>query len=123
MRRITLLNLCAPARGDPIAICPHCWGVNVLAERLCGHCGADMHLLLQESGGLRATAPVQSPVPVRARHRLSLLQRALVFGFILLLAAAHVIGAFYMGTRLAASGLQPGAPLFPLTPVRPTGSP
>lgn len=119
MRSFKPPNLCAPASGGPISICPHCWGVNVLAERLCGRCGADMHLLLQESGGARATAPVQSPVPVRARNRLSPLQRALVFCFVLLLAAAHVIGALYFGTRRAGAMPPDASPIFPLVPARP----
>ena len=116
-RSLRLRNVCAPVSGGPISICPHCWGVNVLAERLCGRCGADMHMLLQESGGARATAPVQSPVPVRARQRLSPLQRALVLCFVVLLAAAHLIGALYLGSRRVAAGVQPGAPVFPLAPT------
>lgn len=50
-----------------------------------------MELVLQESGGLRRTAPVQSPVPVRAR--LSVGQRVVVLGFVVLLVAAYVLGA------------------------------
>lgn len=46
-------------------------------------------MLLQESGGLRRTAPVQSPVPVRGR--LTVVQRVLVFGFVVLLALVHVV--------------------------------
>lgn len=45
-------------------VCPHCWMVNPGPFVLCARCGADMRTLLQESGGLRRTAPVQSPVPV-----------------------------------------------------------
>jgi hypothetical protein len=56
-----------------------------------------MNLLLQESGGLRRTAAVQSPVPVRAT--LSLLQRVLVFTFVVLLAMAHLLAGFN-GPRL-----------------------
>lgn len=95
MRLFDVHSLFAPQHGEPIAVCPHCWGVNVRAERLCGRCGADMHLLLQESGGLRATAPVQSPVPVRALNRLTPLQRALVLCFLLVLVAAQLVGAFW----------------------------
>ena len=116
MARLGFRNVCAPAAGGPISICPHCWGVNVLVERLCGRCGADMHLLLQESGGLRATSPVQSPVPVRARGRLSPLQRALVLCFVVLLAAAHLVGALYMGTRRAV-GVAPIPPTPFVPPV------
>jgi len=94
-----LRSVYAPVGGEPIAVCPHCWGVNAPAGRLCGRCGADMHLVLQESGGLRSTAAVQSPVPVRARNRLTPLQRALILCFVLLLFVAHVVGALYMGSR------------------------
>lgn len=86
-----------------LRVCPHCWGVNPTAERLCGRCGADMLLLLQESGGLRRTAAVQSPMPVRPR--LSPFQRALVLGFVVLLALAHLLGA------LQGIGRKPGLPL------------
>jgi hypothetical protein len=99
----------SPQRAEPIAVCPHCWGVNVRAERLCGRCGADMHLLLQESGGLRATAPVQSPVPVRVRDRLTPLQRALVLCFLLILVAAQFVGAFLGSWRVVAA-VQPARP-------------
>ncbi len=55
---------------------------------------ADMSTLLQESGGMRATAPVQSPVPVRAGSRLSRGQRLVVLGFVVLLALAQILAAF-----------------------------
>lgn len=109
MRLPSIHSLCAPERGEPIAVCPHCWGVNVRAERLCGRCGADMYMLLQESGGLRATAPVQSPVPVRVRQRLTPLQRALVLCFLLILVAAQFVGAF-LGTWRAAPAFFPAQP-------------
>ena len=109
MRLDHVQNFGAPPRNEPIAVCPHCWGVNVRAERLCGRCGADMHLLLQESGGLRATAPVQSPVPVRVRDRLSPLQRVLVLCFLLILVAAQFVGAF-LGNWRAAAAIQPAQP-------------
>ncbi|MBI4544385.1 MAG: zinc ribbon domain-containing protein [Gemmatimonadetes bacterium] len=83
----------APGGGE-LSVCPHCWYVNPRAARLCARCGADMALLLQESGGLRHTAPVQSPVPVRAGARLSAVQRALVLGFVALLAFASLVAAF-----------------------------
>jgi predicted amidophosphoribosyltransferase len=79
----------------PISICPHCWEVNRRAPRLCGRCGADMTLLLQESGGLRATAAVQSPVPVRVGARLSPIQRILVLVFVAILFAAQIMSAIY----------------------------
>lgn len=88
-----------------LSVCPHCWAVNARTERLCARCGADMRLLLQESGGLRRTAAIQSPVPVRPR--LSILQRAMVLTFLLLLALAQVLGAIH------GLGRRPGAPLPP----------
>lgn len=65
------------------------------AFRLCGRCGADMALALQESGGLRRTAPVQSPVPVRGRGGLSPLQRLLILFFVFILFVAQIISALY----------------------------
>jgi hypothetical protein len=98
-------------RPRGISVCPHCWGVGRPGIRLCGRCGADTSLLLQESGGLRRTAPVQSPVPVGVRHRLSLVQRLLVLGVLAALAAVHVLGA------LAHDRGRPGLPLsHPLGP-------
>jgi len=78
-----------------MAVCPHCWEINHHAQRLCGRCGADMHLVLQESGGLRMTAPVQSPMPVRARDRLSPVQRTFVLCVVLVLFAVQVLVAIY----------------------------
>ena len=75
-----------------MVVCPHCWQVNRYSERLCGRCGGDMTLLLQESGGLRATAPVQSPVPVGVRARLGPVQRAVVLGCALLVVLAMLVG-------------------------------
>lgn len=91
----TRIALPADAELRPISICPHCWEVNRWASRLCGRCGADMTLLLQESGGLRATAAVQSPVPVRVGSRLSPLQRFLVLVFVVILFAAQVMSAVF----------------------------
>ena len=91
----TRIALPFDADSRPIAICPHCWEVNRRAPRLCGRCGADMTLLLQESGGLRATAAVQSPVPVRVGARLSLVQRVLVLIFAAILFAAQVMSAVH----------------------------
>ena len=87
----------AHAPAGSLAVCPHCWNVNRYALRLCGRCGADMHLLLQESGGLRRTAAVQSPVPVRVGSRLSLKQRVLVLGFVIALVAAQILAAVFAG--------------------------
>jgi hypothetical protein len=54
-----------------------------------------MTLILQESGGLRATAAVQSPVPVRVGARLSPVQRVLVLVFVAILFAAQIMTAIY----------------------------
>lgn len=71
------------------SICPHCWMVNPGPFRLCSRCGAQMDSCLQESAGLRRTAPVQSPVPVGPR--LSRLQRVLVAAFLAILALTYLI--------------------------------
>ena len=84
---------------DRLTVCPHCWEVNVRAFRLCGRCGADMHMVLQESGGARRTAPVQSPVPVRASARLSPAQRTLLLAFVLLLVLAQIALALQATAR------------------------
>lgn len=89
-------SLFAPAGAMP-AVCPHCWMVNPGPFRLCGRCGADMDTLLQESGGLRRTAPIQSPVPVRAAGRLSPIQRVLIGAFLVVLALSHL--AFLLPVR------------------------
>lgn len=65
--------------------------VNPGAFRLCSRCGAAMDTHLQESAGLRRTAPVQSPVPVGAGERLSGFQRTLVGVFVAFLALAYLI--------------------------------
>lgn len=109
--RGNLRNAFAPAAVGVLAVCPHCWEVNPRAVRLCGRCGADMHLALQESGGLRATAPVQSPVPVGVRERLSPLQRMVILTLTLLLVAAHVLLAWSM----IACVLRPTTPAPPPT--------
>jgi hypothetical protein len=69
------------------SICPHCWNVNPGPFRLCARCGASMETFLQESGGLRRTPAVQSPVPVA--RRLSIPQRVVLGLFVLLLALAY----------------------------------
>lgn len=94
-------------------MCPHCWEVNVLATPLCERCGADMRLILQESGGARRTAPVQSPIPVRVL-RLSTLQRLLLLCFLLLMFAMHVIGTLYASARRLAPPTGRAAPVAPL---------
>lgn len=66
--------------------------VNAGPFELCGRCGARMDTHLQESGGLRRTAPVQSPVPVG--QALTPLQRLLVVTFVALIALMHLLVAF-----------------------------
>lgn len=97
MKPLDLRNASAPER-DLLSVCPHCWEVNIRAHRLCGRCGADMHTVLQESGGLRWTAAVQSPVPVRGTSALSLTQRVLILCFLLLLIVGQIIGALLGAT-------------------------
>jgi hypothetical protein len=63
--------------------------VNPGPFRLCARCGASMESFLQESAGLRRTAPVQSPVPVSGR--LTPVQRVVVGLFLVLMALAYLI--------------------------------
>lgn len=72
------------------AVCPHCWMVNPAPFTLCARCGASMDTLLQESGGLRRTAPVQSPVPQGASARLGPLTRLLLGLCVLVLALGYL---------------------------------
>lgn len=96
MRKARLDLAGAFAPDSPLlAVCPHCWDVNRGTHHLCGRCGADMSLLLQESGGMRGTAAIQSPIPVRARGRLTPLQRLVVLCFVVLLFAVQIISAIY----------------------------
>lgn len=76
--------------GHGPAVCPHCWMVNPGPFRLCSRCGAAMDTHLQESAGLRRTAPVQSPVPVGAGDRLSGFQRVVVGFFVVALALTYL---------------------------------
>ena len=58
-----------------------------------------METLLQESGGLRRTAAVQSPIPVAAAGRLTRLQRAVIGAFVATLATAYLVQLLpYSGT-------------------------
>ncbi len=95
-------------------VCPHCWMVNPGPFRLCARCGADMETFLQESGGLRRTAPVQSPVPVCVADRLTLPQRIILGTFVLLLALSHAVP---LAATLGGSdpGSRPDRPAAPLT--------
>ena len=105
-------NAFAPGASNILAVCPHCWEVNPQGSRLCGRCGADMALLLQESGGARRVPPVQSPVPVRVL-RLSMFQRVLLFCFFLLMFAIQVVGVLYASARR----LAPAASAVPVAPA------
>lgn len=100
-----LRPLTAPRGADP-AICPHCWMVNPGPFRLCARCGASMETHLQESGGLRRTAPLQSPMPVLTGDRLSPLQRLVVVLFLALLALGHLV---YLLPTPRAEAVAPGA--------------
>jgi len=71
--------------------------VNPGAFRLCARCGGQMDTHLQESGGLRRTAAVQSPVPVGPR--LSPGQRALVAVFLALMALSYLVQLLPAATR------------------------
>lgn len=95
----------APTGGE-LAVCPHCWHVNRGAERLCGRCGADMQMLLQESGGLRMTAPVQSPMPVRAGARLTPAARLALLLLVAVMALAALLQPF-LATPTAAPMAEP----------------
>ena len=77
------------ARGRGPSVCPHCWMVNPGPFRLCGRCGAAMDTVLQESGGLRRTAPIQSPVPVSGA-RLGPVARLVLGAFVLVLALGYL---------------------------------
>jgi hypothetical protein len=79
----------APVARGP-SVCPHCWMVNPGPFRLCGRCGAQMDTLLQESAGLRRTAPIQSPVPV-AGARIGPLGRVVLGAFVILLALGYLV--------------------------------
>ena len=86
--RAAIRSFTAPG-GDHPSVCPHCWMVNPGPFRLCARCGASMETFLQESAGLRRTAPIQSPLPVTGR--LSLLQRVMLGFFLLTLVLAYFV--------------------------------
>lgn len=88
-----------PSRDEAgFTICPHCWHLNP-PTRLCGRCFADTSTVLQESGGKRWTAAAQSPMPVRAGGRLSRVQRALLFGAVVLFALSQIALALAPASR------------------------
>jgi hypothetical protein len=72
-----------------------------------------MHLILQESGGARRTAPVQSPIPVRVL-RLSTVQRVVLLCFLLLMFAVQVIGTLYASARRLAPVVSRPVPSAPV---------
>lgn len=74
----------------PPTVCPHCWNVNPGPFRLCGRCGAQMDTVLQESGGLRRTSPIQSPVPVTGA-RLGPAARFVLATFVAVLALGYLV--------------------------------
>jgi hypothetical protein len=82
--------------------------VNPGAFRLCARCGSQMDTHLQESGGLRRTAPVQSPVPVGPR--LSLLQRVLVGMFLALMALTYLVHLLPAAARGTPAAPAPASP-------------
>jgi hypothetical protein len=101
----------APGPAGIPAICPHCWEFNRPGYRLCGRCGADMRTVLQESGGLRRTAPIQSPVPVRNGAVLSPARRLALLGFLMLLLLGQILGALLYARPLPQPvRLAPAAP-------------
>ena len=65
-----------------------------------------MESFLQESGGLRRTAPVQSPVPVSGR--LSLARRVLIGFFIVLMALAYLSHVVPAPAARSAAGVPTG---------------
>jgi len=75
-------------------VCPHCWHLNGPLSRICLSCRADMTLVLQESGGERWSAPAQSPMPRGGASHLTRAKRAVLFGFVVLFAAAQLLIAF-----------------------------
>lgn len=64
--------------------------VNPGAFELCARCGARMDTLLQESAGLRRTAPVQSPVPVGDATRFGRLTRFVLGACVAVLALGYL---------------------------------
>ena len=102
---LSLKPLSAPGSEHP-SVCPHCWNVNPGPFRLCARCGASMESFLQESGGLRLTAPVQSPVPVS--RRLSLVQRLVLGAFIALMALMYLSQLMPVPTTAPAAGAPAG---------------
>lgn len=93
---------------NPPIVCPHCWGVNPARFRLCGRCGAQMDTLLQESGGLRRTPPIQSPVPVTGA-RLGPAARFVLATFVAVLALGYLVQLLPLPRE--------GRPWLPTSPV------
>lgn len=94
----------SPTEEAGARVCPHCWMVNPGPFALCARCGADMSTLLQESGGLRRTAPVQSPVPVGSA-RLGPVTRVVLGLCVLVLALSYL--AHLLPRPASAEGSRP----------------
>lgn len=92
------------------SVCPHCWMVNPGPFRLCGRCGAAMNTHLQESGGLRRAAPVQSPIPIEVGGRLTIVQRAIVGVFVAVLALGYLAQLLPYPTGSPAARTVPAIP-------------
>jgi hypothetical protein len=63
-----------------------------------------MTLRLQESGGARWAAAVQSPVPVRGTRRLSRAQRAVLLGVVVLFCIGQLLYVFTPKRALPPTG-------------------
>jgi hypothetical protein len=98
----------AEGRRADFDVCPHCWHVNGALSRVCLKCRGDMTLVLQESGGERWTAPAQSPMPVPGGRRLSVGQRILLFGFLVLFGIAQLLYAVAPSTPSPIGAPVPG---------------
>jgi hypothetical protein len=90
-----------------LRVCPHCWNVNTHVLRLCGRCGADMSSALQESGGMRWSAPVQSPVPQPTGRRLPLWLRAILLLLVVLLVIARLVAPLVTSIAMRHPAHQP----------------
>ncbi len=81
--------------------------VNPAPFEMCARCGARMDTLLQESAGLRRTAPVQSPVPVGDTARFGPVTRLVIGTCVAVIALAYLV---HLLPRPAAPGTPNPAP-------------
>jgi hypothetical protein len=95
-------------RASDFEVCPHCWHVNGPMSRICLKCRGDMTLVLQESGGARWTAAVQSPMPIQRGGRLSRGQRLILLGFVVLFCIGQLVYAVAPHVPLPAGAPVPG---------------